>query len=94
MRGLLITLGVPVLVAVADPATGIDGNDESDGSSVVNVALGPNFPQGLFVSQDGQNDNPSADPESTNFKLTRWDSIADALGPGVSTKKPLTLLFR
>jgi 3-phytase len=64
---------------VDGPASGIDGNDQSDGSAVVNVPLGPSFPQGLFVSQDGANTNPTDDQESTNFKFTRWDAIADAL---------------
>jgi myo-inositol-hexaphosphate 3-phosphohydrolase len=62
---------------VDDPATGVDGNDQSDGSAVVNVPLGPDFPHGLFVSQDGS--NATDDQASTNFKFTRWDAIADAL---------------
>jgi 3-phytase len=46
---------------------------------VVNVPLGPAFPEGLFVSQDGSNANLTDDQASTNFKFTRWDAIADAL---------------
>ena len=34
----------------------IDGVDESDGSMVLNVPLGPTFPQGLLVVHDGLNE--------------------------------------
>jgi 3-phytase len=49
---------------------GIDGVTDTDGIDVTNFPLGSQFPQGLFVAQD--NDE--------NFKLVRWDTIASGLG--------------
>jgi hypothetical protein len=43
----------------------IDAVTDTDGIDVTNFALGSQFPQGLFVAQD--NDD--------NFKLARWDAI-------------------
>lgn len=59
----------------------IDSVQESDGADVVNVPLGPNFPFGLFVTQDGDN-LPAriADGENinSNFKFVAWENIANA----------------
>lgn len=63
----------------------IDSVQESDGADVINVPLGPNYPFGLFVTQDGSND-PAVlvddDGElaniSTNFKFVPWENIANA----------------
>ncbi|MCG6133882.1 MAG: phytase [Nostoc sp. LLA-1] len=58
---------------------GIDGVQSSDGADVINVPLGPNFPYGLFVTQDGNNEPATiVDDEniSTNFKLVPWENIA------------------
>ena len=49
---------------------GIDAVTDTDGIDVTNFALGSQFPQGLFVAQD--NDD--------NFKLARWDAIDAAFG--------------
>jgi 3-phytase len=49
---------------------GIDAVTDTDGIDVTNFALGSQFPLGLFVAQD--NDD--------NFKLVRWDTIDAALG--------------
>ncbi len=46
----------------------IDAVTDTDGIDVTNFALGSQFPQGLFVAQD--NDD--------NFKLARWDAIGAA----------------
>ena len=43
----------------------IDAVTDTDGIDVTNFALGSQFPQGVFVAQD--NDD--------NFKLARWDAI-------------------
>ena len=64
----------------------VDGVQECDGSAVVNVPLGPAFPKGLLVTQDGDNkpDVVGDDGEvrtNTNFKLTRWDDVARAFSP-------------
>ncbi len=52
---------------------GIDAVSYTDGIDVSNVALGPSFPEGLFVAQD--DDNGSS---NQNFKLVPWDEIANA----------------
>ena len=60
----------------ADAARGIDGSSETDGLDVTSRPLGPAFPHGLFVAQDGRNVAPQ---ERQNFKLVPWERIADAL---------------
>jgi myo-inositol-hexaphosphate 3-phosphohydrolase/phosphodiesterase/alkaline phosphatase D-like protein len=58
----------------------IDSVQESDGAEVINVPLGPNFPFGVFVTQDGSNDPATlVDGEnvSSNFKLVPWENIAN-----------------
>jgi 3-phytase len=62
---------------VADPARGIDGASETDGLDVISTALGPAFPHGLFIAQDGRNIAPM---ERQNFKLVPWERVADAMG--------------
>ncbi|PAX54907.1 phytase [Brunnivagina elsteri] len=64
---------------------GIDSVQESDGADVVNVPVGPNFPNGLFVTQDGSNlparlveDDGEIENISTNFKFVPWENIANA----------------
>jgi 3-phytase len=49
---------------------GIDAVTETDGLDVTTANLGPAFPGGLFVAQDGSNDNGNQ-----NFKLVRWSAI-------------------
>jgi 3-phytase len=58
----------------------IDSVQESDGADVINVPLGPNFPFGLFVTQDGSNEPAKTiDGENvnSNFKLVPWENIAN-----------------
>ncbi|MEH2235109.1 phytase [Nostoc sp.] len=60
----------------------IDSVQESDGADVINLPLGPNFPFGLFVTQDGSNEPAKTiDGENvnSNFKLVPWENIANAL---------------
>ncbi|BAY23500.1 phytase [Calothrix sp. NIES-2100] len=64
---------------------GIDSVQESDGADVVNVPLGSNFPYGLFVTQDGNNepakivsDGDETENINSNFKLVPWENIANA----------------
>lgn len=52
---------------------GIDGVSHTDGIEVTTQPLGPAFPHGLFVAQDGQNDTGNQ-----NFKLIPWPVIAPA----------------
>ncbi|BAY35300.1 phytase (plasmid) [Nostoc carneum NIES-2107] len=63
----------------------IDSVQESDGADVINVPLGPNFPKGLFVTQDGNNepaklvsDGDEIENINSNFKLVPWENIANA----------------
>ncbi len=61
---------------------GIDSVQESDGADVINLPLGPNFPYGVFITQDGANDPAtivSGENISSNFKLVPWENIANAL---------------
>jgi 3-phytase len=55
-----------------------DGVSDTDGIEVVSAALGPAFPKGLFVAQDGSNTRPSA---NQNFKLVPWEAIAAKFSP-------------
>jgi myo-inositol-hexaphosphate 3-phosphohydrolase len=64
---------------------GIDSVQESDGADVVNVPVGPNFPNGLFVTQDGDNlparladDDGELVNISSNFKFVPWENIANS----------------
>ncbi|MYA31992.1 MAG: phytase [Gammaproteobacteria bacterium] len=59
-----------------DPASGIDGAEETDGLAVTAVNLGPGFEQGVLVVQDGFNRQPE---EKQNFKLVPFGSVAAAL---------------
>ncbi len=61
-------------------ARGIDGAQETDGLDVVSAPLGPDYPQGLLVVQDGFNKNPDGSDATQNFKLISWADIAKALG--------------
>jgi|GEM_PF-898853 len=65
---------------VGNPGLGIDGCSETDGIDVVGAYLGPAFSNGLFVAHDNRNSGGS----SSNYKLVPWESIALAVGPGLS----------
>ncbi len=65
---------------VDNPSLNIDGVTNTDGIDVTNVSLGPAFPFGLFVVQDGS--NPGA---NQNFKFVPWERIAKSIRP------PLTI---
>lgn len=59
-------------------SNGIDAVSDTDGLDVSNVNLGPAFPKGVFIAQDGSNDG------NTNFKLVPWESIATAADPDLT----------
>lgn len=60
---------------------GIDAVQESDGADVISTGL-PGFGQGLFVTQDGYNDDfLTGEPEATNFKYVPWERIARSFDP-------------
>lgn len=52
----------------------IDGTQETDGIEIVSVPLGPSFPHGVFIAQDGE--NPGA---NQNFKVVPWERIGALL---------------
>ncbi len=57
-----------------------DGVEETDGIDVTNMDLGDPFSKGLFVAQDGYNqDGDSVLPQ--NFKIVGWEKIADLFDP-------------
>jgi 3-phytase len=47
-----------------------DGVEETDGIDVATASLGPRFPKGVFVAQDGRNDDGRQ-----NYKLVPWQGI-------------------
>ena len=59
-------------------SAGIDGATNTDGIDVISAPLGPAFPMGLFVAQDGEND-----PENQNFKLVPWELVAGSANPSL-----------
>jgi 3-phytase/alkaline phosphatase D len=66
----------------------VDQANESDGAHVVNVNLGPRYPSGLLVVQDGANDpqhvvqdEEELENNSTNFKFVPWEHVATAFDP-------------
>lgn len=55
----------------------VDGVTDTDGIDVTTANLGPAFPNGVFVAQDGADDKGKQ-----NFKLVPWPSIdAEAVSP-------------
>jgi len=54
-----------------------DAVTHTDGIEICSAALGPRFPDGLFVAQDDDNDGLNQD-----FKLASWRDIAGALSLG------------
>lgn len=59
-----------------DTQAGIDGASETDGLDVTALPLGPAFPKGLLVVQDGRKRLPEG-PQ--NYKYVSWDDVARAL---------------
>lgn len=49
--------------------------EETDGIDLIAGDFGPEYPDGLFVAQDGINA-----PSAQNFKFVSWAAIKDALG--------------
>lgn len=62
---------------------GIDAVQESDGAEVISTGL-PGFPDGLFITQDGYDDDLdglSGEVDSSNFKYVDWAAIARSFDP-------------
>jgi myo-inositol-hexaphosphate 3-phosphohydrolase len=60
-------------------ANGIDAVSGTDGIDVTSANLGPAFPRGMFIAQDGKNDGCNQ-----NFKIVPWHTIAAGLGQASS----------
>jgi 3-phytase len=61
----------------------VDGVKETDGIEVINMALGSDFPQGVFLCQDGFNDDEGV-KKPQNFKLIPWPFIANSFDQRLS----------
>src|SRR5439155_10573837 len=61
---------------------GIDGTSDTDGIDVTTAHLGPAFPHGVFVAQDGHNDNGNQ-----NFKLVPWQLIIAGIRNGEKLRR-------
>jgi 3-phytase len=57
----------------------IDGTSDTDGIDVTSQNLGPAFPNGLFIAQDGTN-NDGETLSLQNFKLVDWEDVKEGLG--------------
>ncbi len=67
--------GVDYVGRFAVTAGAFGATSETDGIEAVAGNFGPDYPEGIFLAQDGDNA-----PRAQNFKLVRWDLIAAALG--------------
>ena len=65
-----------------EEGNGIDRVTHSDGVDVLNASLGPRFPQGVFVTQDQQNEGGKQ-----NFKLVPWPAIEAVIREASSALK-------
>lgn len=78
--------GFTLLGSFAVAASGtMDAVQESDGADVIATAL-PGFPNGLFVTQDGYNDDLNAmdgETAASNFKYVDWAMIAGSFEPAL-----------
>lgn len=78
-----VVFGVPADPAAALPMLGrfriaagkYGATQETDGIELMLGDFGPDYPEGLFVAQDGDNA-----PAAQNFKLVGWREIRAALG--------------
>ncbi|WP_432061021.1 phytase [Streptomyces sp. S1] len=64
---------------VAPARTGPDGSEECDGAAALNAPLGPTYPRGLLVVQDGHDAPGDGGRPSTNFKFVDLGKVLDAL---------------
>jgi 3-phytase len=62
------------LAEIASSST-IDGVSETDGLDVVSTPLGPDYPEGMLVMMDDQNEDLQ-----TNFKYISFADVKAALG--------------
>jgi 3-phytase len=66
----------------------VDGCEDTDGIDATTRPLGPAFPAGLFVCQDGYNLNRAGLPVRQNFKLVPLQRAVGAVGVPVAPVRP------
>lgn len=70
----------------------VDATEETDGIDVLNLKLNDNYPQGIFIVQDGFNYKQD-EKNPQNFKLISWPRVAGAfenqltIDPGYEVKR-------
>lgn len=62
----------------------IDGTFDTDGIDVLGFGLGSQYPNGIFVAQDGDNMDNGKNLNQ-NFKIVAWDKIAASMKPALAT---------
>lgn len=67
---------VGLFAIVENAASGVDGAADTDGLEITSLAVGPQYPDGLLVVQDGRNEPAGS---NQNFKLVSWRAVVDAL---------------
>ncbi len=60
-------------------AGALDAVEDTDGLHVVSAPLGPRYPMGLLVVQDGVNLAPDGAEANQNFKLVSWRDVLNVL---------------
>lgn len=63
---------------ITNPELGIDGTSETDGLELTVRSLGPEFPQGALIIQDGRNRMPE---QGQNLKYIPWQSVLQLIPP-------------
>lgn len=61
-------------------AGGVDEVTDTDGIAIASTPLGPQFPTGLLVAQDGDNQGPGGESQHQNFKLIPWHKVTSTVG--------------
>lgn len=67
--------GVTPVGRFAIAADTLGATEETDGIALNTLNFGPDYPEGLFIAQDGVNP-----PSAQNFKLVSWAAVRAALG--------------
>lgn len=63
----------------------VDEVSDTDGIDVLSFGLGPKYPYGIFIAQDGLNTDGILF-RNQNFKLVSWKKVADCFGLSVDDK--------
>lgn len=57
----------------------VDEVTDTDGIAIASTPLGPKFPTGLLVAQDGDNQGPGGESQHQNFKLIPWHKVTSTV---------------